>query len=131
MNSQPEIPLSLEAQFDLIKLKLHLEEHPEQSAQIALMQFRFYLEASEKLQRLQAENKELQAKLNPQSPSLFPVPNQALTKLQQNYDELLESYAELQRAYLDICEDNKNLRQLLDILAPHLPASLKERGQKS
>jgi len=49
------IPLSLEAQFDLALLKLHLREYPEQAEEIAFKQFQFHLEASAKCQRLQTK----------------------------------------------------------------------------
>ena len=48
--------LPLHAQFDIARLKLHLQEHPEQAQQIAIEQFTYYLEALE-------ENRKLEQKL--------------------------------------------------------------------
>ncbi len=37
--------LALHAQFDIVRFKLYLQQHPPQAQQIAINQFTYYLEA--------------------------------------------------------------------------------------
>ena len=112
--------LSLHAQFDVIKLKLHLRKYPENSYQLALEHFSDYLEVVERYKQLQAENKKLK------SISLFPVQTQSHGQLQRKYDELLKAYQELMKHHSNLVEENDALLVLLENDS-NLSSSLKQR----
>ncbi len=99
--------LPLHAEFDITRLKLHLQEHPEQAQQIAIDQFTFYLEALE-------ENRQLEQKL--QSPSLPSFSQISNTRLQNEYDDLRQEYKKLLNAYTRLRQENKNLMTSIDNL---------------
>jgi len=116
--------LTLHAQFDIIKLKLHLKHHPQDAHRLAIEHFQDYLEVVERYKKLEEENQKLK------SPSLPPFPTQSHGRLQKNYDELLDSYTELSADFLNLTEENKALIQLLDALTNDdfdLPLSVKRR----
>ena len=95
------IPLSLEAQFDLALLKLHLREYPEQAEEIALKQFQFHLEASAKCQRLQTKYDRLRTEQS--------------EILQQNV-HLRQAKHNLVRENQQLRRENQNLMQLINTL---------------
>ncbi len=104
-----DLPLSLEAQFELARLKLHLQEHPEQAPHIAIKQFQFHLEASAQCQRLQAQLK---------SPSLPPFLTSSHRRLQTKYDrlrteqiEVLQENVHLRQAKHNLVRENQQLRR--------------------
>ena len=110
------IPLSLEAQFDLALLKLHLREYPEQAEEVALKQFQFHLEASVKCQRFKAENQQLKAQLK--SPSLPPFLISSHQRLQTKYErwqteqtEILQENVHLRQAKHNLVRENQQLRR--------------------
>ena len=113
--------LPLHNQFDIIKLKLYLKQHPEQAKTIAITQFTYYLEMLTENERLETENKKLK------SVSLPPFGTPSHGKLQRQYDELLECYTELLGKFRNLGEENKALYQLLQEENPELPHSLKRR----
>lgn len=98
MNNQPEIPLTLEHQFEIERCKVDLQEHPEKSQRVALAQLRFHLELVEECQRLKAENIRLK------SISLPPFGTPSQGRLQAEYDEERSSY-------LDVLIKNDRLRK--------------------
>ena len=113
--------LSLHAQFDVIRLKLHLNKHPQDAYQLAIEHFQDYLEVVERYKKLEKKLK---------APSLPPIPTPSHARLQKNYDELLESYAKVSAASLNLQEENEALVQLLEALTNEdfdLPPSVKER----
>ena len=114
--------LSLHAQFDVIKLKLHLRKYPENSYQLAVEHFCDYLEVVERYKQLQEENQKLK------SISLPPMTTPSHGQLQRKYDELEKSYQELMRHHSNLVEENDALLVLLENDSP-LPSSLK-RGKK-
>ena len=114
------IPLSLEAQFDLALLKLHLREHPEQAEEIALKQFQFHLEASASCQRFKAENQQLKAQL--QSPSLPPFLTPSHRRLQTKYDRL-------RTEQIEVLQENVHLRQVKHNLVREIQQLRRENQQ--
>ena len=109
-----DLPLSLEAQFELARLKLHLQEHPEQAPHIAIKQFQFHLEASAQCQRLQAQLK---------SPSLPPFLTSSHRRLQTKYDrlrteqiEVLQENVHLRQAKHNLVKENQLLRREKQLL---------------
>ncbi len=103
--SQTSLPLH--PQFDLARLKLHLQEHPEQAEQIAIAQFTYYLEALE-------ENRKLEKKL--QSSCLPSFSRLSNTRVQKEYDDLLQEHKKLLSSYARLRQKNQNLRELIDSL---------------
>ena len=98
--------LPLHAQFDITRLKLHLQQHPEQAQQIAIDQFTYHLELLE-------ENRKLEQKL--QSPSLPSFSSQlSNTKLQNEYNDLKAEYKKLSNSYARLRRKNQNLMKLID-----------------
>ncbi|MGK7893115.1 MAG: hypothetical protein AB4372_05650 [Xenococcus sp. (in: cyanobacteria)] len=97
--------LPLHAEFDITRLKLHLQEHPEQAQQIAIEQFTYYLEALE-------ENRKLEQKL--QSPSLSSCSQISNTRLQNEYDDLRQEYKKILNAYTRLRRENQNLMELIN-----------------
>ncbi len=114
--------LSLHAQFDVIKLKLHLRKYPENSYQLAVEHFCDYLEVVERYKQLLEENKKLK------SISLPPMTTPSHGQLQRKYDELEKSYQELMRHHSNLVEENDALLVLLENDSPR-HSSLK-RGKK-
>ncbi len=121
--------LSLHAQFDVIKLKLHLRKYPENSYSLAIRRslpvklgahFQDYLEVVERYKQLQEENKRLK------SISLPPMTTPSHGQLQRKYDELLKAYQELMKHHSNLFEENDALLVLLENDSP-LPSSLKRR----
>ena len=96
--------LPLHAQFDIARLKLHLQKHPEQAQQIAIDQFTYHLEAVE-------ENRKLEKKL--QSPSLPFFSRLSNTRLQNEYDDLRQEYTKLLNAYARLDQEHQKLQQLV------------------
>ena len=105
MNSLP-----LHAQFDIVRLKLHLQDHPQDAHRLAIEHFQDYLEVVHRYQALEAQLQVLEAK----PPSLPPFLTSSHSQLQQNYDELLESYVALQANHLSLMEENQTLLELLE-----------------
>ncbi|MDJ0650460.1 MAG: hypothetical protein QNJ60_17335 [Xenococcaceae cyanobacterium MO_188.B19] len=97
--------LPLHAEFDIVRLKLHLEEHPEQAQQIAIDQFTYHLEVLE-------ENHKLEQKL--QSISLPSLPQLNNIKLQNEYNDLLEQYTKLLNSYGRVTQENQKLRETIE-----------------
>lgn len=98
-------PLPLHAQFDIVRLKLHLKEHPEQAQQIAIDQFTYHLEVLE-------ENHKLEQKL--QSIPLPSLPELSNIKLQNEYNDLLEQYAKIRNSYAHVTQENQKLRETIE-----------------
>ncbi len=97
--------LPLHAEFDITRLKLHLQEHPEQAQQIAIDQFTYYLEALE-------ENHKLEQKLqSPSFPSFSQISN---TRLQNEYNDLKAEYKKLSNSYARLRRKNQNLMKIID-----------------
>ena len=96
---------TLYAQFEVERLKRYLRDKPHDAYRLAIEHFSDYLE-------LASEYKKLEKQL--QKPKLPNLPNQ--TQLQAEYEELLEFYVELQRDCANLREDNKALRDLVNIL---------------
>ena len=115
--------LPLHVQFDVIKLKLDLNKHPEDAQELAVEHFSDYLEVVERYKQLLAENKKNE------SLSLFPVQTQSHGQLQRDYDELLECYMELLAKFRNLAEENKALYQLVTEQNFNLPSSVKRRRQ--
>ena len=115
--------LSLHAQFDVIKLKLHLRKYPENSYQLAVEHFCDYLEVVERYKQLLEENKKLK------SISLPPMITPSHGQLQRKYDELEKSYQELVKHHSNLVEENDALLVLLEKDFP-LPSSLKRRKSR-
>ena len=115
--------LPLHAQFDLIRLKLHLRKNPEESYELAVGHYQDYLEVVERYKQLEAENKKLK------SVSLPPFGTPSHGQLQSQYDELLECYKALLQKFLNLGEENKALYELLREENPDLPISVR-RGRK-
>ena len=112
--------LSLPSQFEIERLKRHLQKHPEQANFLAIAHFQDYLELVSKYQKLE---KKL---------STFSEPTTARhAKLQIDYYELLKYCIQLLTECTNLREDNIALRELIDILAPDLPLSLKRGRNKS
>ena len=107
--------LSLSSQFEIERLKRHLQRHPEQANFLAIAYFQDYLDLVYQYQKLEK-------KLSSSSPS----PTARYTKLQIDYCELLKYCIQLQTECANLREDNQALRNLIDILAPDLPLSLKK-----
>ena len=96
--------LPLHSQFDLARLKLHLQEHPEQAQQIAIDQFTYHLELLE-------ETRKLDKKL--QSASELSFPRLSKTTLQKEYENLRQEYTKLLNAYARVNEENHQLKQMM------------------
>ena len=114
----------LHAQFDVIKLRLHLNKHPQDSHRLAIEHFQDYLEVVERYKKLEKKLK---------APSLPPIPTPSHARLQKDYDELLESYTEVLAQFRNLSEENKAMIQLLESLTNEdfdLPPSVKERMVK-
>ena len=107
--------LSLPAQFEVERLKRYLEKHPEQATSLAIAHFQDYLE-------LVSQYHKLEKKLD----TSFLPSTARHAKLQIDYYELLKYCIQLQNDCVNLREDNKALRKLIDILAPDLPRSLKK-----
>ena len=99
--------LPLHAQFDIARLKLHLQEHPEQAQQIAIDQFIYHLELLE-------ENRKLEKKQ--QSPSLPSFTTLSHARLQTEYDDLRQKYIKLLNSYARLHQENQDLMELIDAL---------------
>ncbi len=97
---------TLYAEFEVERLKRYLKDQPQDSYRLAIAHFSDYLE-------LASEYKKLEKQL--QKPKLPNLHNQA--QLQAEYEELLEYFVELQKANATLREDNKALRDLVEILA--------------
>ena len=93
--------LPLHSQFDLARLKLHLQEHPEQASQIAIAQFTYHLELLE-------ENRKLEKKLESASEPSFP--RLSKTRLQKEYENLRQEHKKLLNAYARVNEENHQLK---------------------
>ena len=96
--------LPLHSQFDLARLKLHLQEHPEQASQIAIDQFTYHLELLEETRKLE---KKLQSASEPSFPRL------SNTRLQNKYDDLLQEHKKLLNAYARVNQENHQLKQMM------------------
>lgn len=107
--------------LEVVKLKLYLKKHPEQSTQLAIEHFQDYLEVVERYKQLEAENNQLK------SPSLPPFPTPSHGKLQRNYDELLKSYTEILAERRNLKQENNALFDLLAESNPELPTPIKRR----
>ena len=105
-----DLPLSLEAQFDLALLKLHLREYPEQAEEIAFKQFQFHLEASAKCQRLQTKYDRLRTE---QIEVL-----QENVHLRQVKHNLVREIQQLRRENQQLRRENQNQRQRIRTLTP-------------
>ena len=93
---------------EIIKLRLHLRQNPQDSHRLAIEHFQDYLEVVERYKKLEAENKELK------SPSLPPIPTPSHGQLQRKYDELLKAYQELRKHHKNLVEENDALLVLLE-----------------
>ena len=100
--------LSLHAQFDVIKLRLHLRQHPQDSHRLAIEHFQDYLEVVERYKKLEAEHQQLK------SPSLPPLTTPSQGQLQRKYDELFKAYQELLKHHKNLVEENDALLVLLE-----------------
>ena len=98
----------LHAQFDVIKLRLHLRQHPQDSHRLAIEHFQDYLEVVERYKKLEAEHQQLK------SPSLPPLTTPSHGQLQRKYDELFKAYQELLRHHKNLVEENDALLVLLE-----------------
>ena len=116
--------LPLHAQFDIIRLKCHLRNHPEDAYELAVGHYQDYLEVVEQYKQLLAENKKLK------SVSLPPFGTPSHGQLQSQYDDLLECYKDLLQKFLNLGEENKALYELLREENPELPRSLRRRRKK-
>ncbi len=96
--------LPLHSQFDLARLKLHLQEHPEQAQQIAIDQFTYHLELLE-------ETRKLEKKI--QSVSLPSFPRLSNSRLQNEYDNLRQEHKKLLGSYAHIIQENQDLKQMM------------------
>ncbi len=99
--------LSLESQFEVERLKLHLQKHPEQAFELAIAHFEDYLQ-------LVQEYKKLQQK--PKSPSLPPIQTPSHARLQTKYDNLQQKYRNLLMDNAYLRHQNQDLNDLVDIL---------------
>ncbi len=99
--------LSLESQFEVERLKLHLQKQPEQAFELAIAHFEDYLELVQEYKKLQQKQK---------FPSLAPIQTPSHARLQTKYDNLQQKYRELlmDNAYLK--HQNQDLKDLVDIL---------------
>ena len=95
--------LPLHSQFDLARLKLHLQEHPEQASQIAIAQFTYHLELLEETRKLE---KKLESASEPSFPRL------SNTRLQNKYDDLLQEHKKLLNAYAHVIQENHHLKHI-------------------
>lgn len=57
------IPLPIESQFEVIKLKLYLEQNPENSFQLAIENYEDFLALNHEYKKLQKYYKRLQSEL--------------------------------------------------------------------
>ena len=96
---------TLYAEFEVERLKRYLEICPHEAKRLAIAHFSDYLELASEYKKLE---KQLQ---KPKLPNLF---NQA--QLNAEYEELLEYFVALQKANANLTEDNKALRDLVNIL---------------
>ncbi len=110
MNNQPEIPLTLEHQFEIERCKVYLQEHPEKAQKIAIAQLTCHLELVEECQRLKAENTRLK------SISLPPFGTPSQGRLQAEYDDLRSEYLKVLKENAHLRQDLKDLMQLIDSL---------------
>ena len=111
---------TLYTEFEVERLKRYLDKNPHEAYRLAIAHFSDYLE-------LTAEYKKLEKQLN--TSKLPPLPNQ--TKIQADYEELLEFYIELQKAYSNLGEDNRALRDLVNLLAEDIPIAKNSQPVKN
>ena len=116
--------LSLHSQFDIIRLKLYLRNHPEKAQELAVGHYQDYLEVVARYKQLLEENQKLK------SVSLPPFGTPSHGQLQRQYDELLECYTELLGKFRNLSEENKALYQLLQGNNPELSIAAR-RGRKT
>ena len=111
---------TLYTEFEVERLKRYLDQNPQEAYRLAITHFSDYLE-------LASEYKKLEQKF--QSLSLTNLTNE--TKIQADYEELLEFYIELQKAYSNLGEDNRALRDLVNLLAEDIPIAKNSQPVKN
>ncbi len=107
--------LPLHSQFDIARLKLHLQEHPEQAQEIAMAQFTYHLELLEETRKLE---KKLQSASDPSFPRL------SNTRLQNEYDDLRKEYQKILNSHSRLDRENHKLKQFLSFLLMIIPIFL-------
>ncbi len=105
MNNEP---LSLESQFEVKRLKLHLQKYPSQSIELAIAHFEDYLQLVQEYKKLEQQKK---------SPSLPPIPSPSYQRLQAEYDDLLQEYKKLLMTLARLQQENQDLIELASALS--------------
>ncbi len=104
MNNQP---LSLEYQFEVKRLKLYLDTHPQESLRLAIAHFEDYLELVHEYKKLDQKYK---------SNSLPPITKKIYARLQSEYYDLREEYIKTQKENAYLKKENHDLMQLIDAM---------------
>ena len=95
--------LSLESQFEVKRLKLHLEKYPQKAIELAISHFEDYLELVQEYKKLEQQK----------SVSLPPIPSPGYQRLQAEYDDLLEQQKKLLITVAHLHQENQNLTEVI------------------
>ncbi len=99
--------LSLESQFEVKRLKLYLDTHPQESLRLAIAHFEDYLELVHEYKKLDQKYK---------SNCLSPIITKIYARLQSEYYDLREEYIKAQKENAYLKKENHDLMQLIDAM---------------